>query len=364
MCARDDLIQWHVREVRCHRGGQVLVPAAQVPFGRLLPYRRAAGEQPRAGCAGLVRSRGWIADLGQRGTSELLLGLAAAAALQELTPGVPLHYDGPEAKLMRRCGLPVESSEHTWGPHVIRTATRSPVRFRIDPAESPAWLDEVEPGQMEVHSALPMRHYLAIEQRVGQRLSRDATPAPVFPSLEKRVPWHVVFVTTPGWPRHLDFRVDDFAEVASELMAANPSAPWRFTVITGRNSAVPPVFDGLPADVLCDPPAGDCVDLFASADLVVGTDVGLTQLAALCTRPDGTTPQVVVLHARSSYTKWTTGSANQHAVATRFAQMLAFADRTAEPAELADPAWIESASLRRISRFLVAEFASNCAGWR
>jgi hypothetical protein len=359
---KQDMIQWQVQDVRCHWGGRLVVPAEQAPFGRMLNYRRAAGEAPTPGCASLVRSRGWIADLGQCGSAELLAGLATVAALHELTPEVPLHYSGPHAALMRRCSVPVESTRHAWGPHVVRTATRSPVRFRVDAAEPPTWLDQLESGLVEVHAALPMRHYLATEQTLGQRLASDAAPSPLFPSTRQATPGHVVLVTVPGWPRRLDFQVGDFAAVAAELVRARGER-CRFTVITSRNVAGAEAFAGLPAEVVCEPDPADCVDLFASAELVIGADVGLTQLAALTSRADGGGPCVVGLYSRHAHTKWITGSDRHHGVATRFAQMLALADRSAEPTELDDATWGGAADLRSVSPSLVADFARECAGW-
>lgn len=362
MPIQQDLVQWHVEDVRCHRGGRIRVPVEQSPFGRVLPYHRRAGEHPKPGCGELVRSRGWIADLGQRSLGELLLGLSAVTALSEVTKQVPLHYSGPDAELMRRCSVPVESTEHTWGPHVVRTATRAPIRFRIDPDEQPTWLDSIGPGEVEVHSALPMRHYLAVEQSLGERLSADGAPAPRFTSATDPEPWHVVFVAVPGWPRNLEFRPADFAAVARALVSL-VDAPWRFTVVTARNTATADMFDGLPADVLCEPGAADCVDLFASAELVVGTDSGLTQLAALTERADGGGPQVVGLYSRHAHIKWITGLPDHHAIATRFAQLLALADRSADHAELTDATWGAGADLRSVPPELVADFAARCAGW-
>jgi hypothetical protein len=116
-------------------------------------------------------------------------------------------------------------------------------------------------------------------------------------------------------------------------------------------------------DIVQEPAAVDCVDLFASAELVVGANVGLTALAALVTTADGTGPEVVGLHSWHSYAKWTTGSRRQHSIATRFSQMLALADRSAEPADLADGMWGEAADLHTVPRELVADFAGRCAGW-
>ncbi|MFR9728407.1 glycosyl transferase family 9 [Saccharopolyspora sp. MS10] len=339
------------------------VPVEQAPFGRVLPYRRSAGGRPEPGCAELVRSRGWIVDLGQRGLAELLLGLSAVTALREVTPELPMHYSGPEADLLRRCGIPVESAKHTWGPHVVRTATRSPVRFRVDPDEPQTWLDQLGSDEVEVHAALPMRHYLAVEQSLGTRLTADAAPLPRFTSRRTADRWHVVFVAVPGWPRNLEFQLADFAAVAAELVAGI-DAPWRFSVVTTRSATAPGAFDGLPADLHREPGTLACLDLFASAELVVGTDSGLTQLAALAERADGTGPQVVGLYSRHAHTKWITGLTGHHAIATRFAQMLALADREAGPADLADTTWGAAADLRSVQPELVADFAARCAGWR
>ncbi len=362
MSIQQDLIQGQVADVRCHRGGRMCVPSEQAPFGRILPYRRFAGEWPKIGCAEIVRSRGWIADLGQRGLGDLLLGLSAVTALRAVSGEIPLHYSGPRAQLLRRCAVPLASAEHTWGPHVVRTATRSPVRFRIDPQEHPTWLDRLESGQVEVHAALPMRQYLALEQSLGERLPAVDAPAPGFRSARMAQPWHVVFVAVPGRLRQLEFQLAGFAAVARELIGMAP-APWRFTVITARNTAGSDEFEGLPADVRCEPDAARCVDLFASAELVVGTDSGLTRLAALTERTDGRGPQVVGLYSRHAHTKWITGRPAHHAIATRFAQLLALADREAEPAEPTDETW-GAADLRSVPPALVAEFAARCAGWR
>jgi hypothetical protein len=213
---------------------------------------------------------------------------------------------------------------------------------------------------VDVHAALPMRHYLTVEQSLGERLAADAAPVPRCPSQQLAQPGHVVFVTGPGWPRHLDFQLTEFAAVATELLRRG--GPWRFTVIAARNSAPSTVFDGLPVEVWHEPGAANCVDLFASAELVIGTDTGLTQLAALTTRADGSAPQVIGLYSRNAHTKWITGLPHQHAVGTRFAQMLALSDRNAEPTELTDTTWGTTADMRGVPAELVADFAGRQAG--
>ncbi|GGM60012.1 hypothetical protein GCM10012275_33920 [Longimycelium tulufanense] len=354
-------VEWQVRDIRCRRGGPQRLPVEHAPLGRALRYRRSAGQSPPPGCLPLVRARGWLADLGQGGLAELLLGLAAVAALHEITPNLRLHYSGRRARLMGRCALPVTATE-AWGPHIVRTESRSPVRFRINAEEPPAWLDHVAPGVVEVHSALPMRHYLAMEQSLGARLSRDHTPAPLFPSGVTTIPWHVVFVISQADPAYRDYRPADFAAVASELMRTR-SAPWRFTVVLPRTYRSVPGFDELPVTLVHAPDPAECVDLFAAAELVIGTDHGLTQLAGLTARADGSGPHVVGLYARRPHTKWTTGSPRHHAVATRFAQMLSLADRSPARDELDERCWGGAADLCTVPRSLVADFAARCAGW-
>jgi ADP-heptose:LPS heptosyltransferase len=107
----------------------------------------------------------------------------------------------------------------------------------------------------------------------------------------------------------------------------------------------------------------ECVDVFATAALVIGNDTGLTHLAALTVGADGAGPQVVGLYGRHAHTKWTTGVERHHAVATRFSQMLAAADRCPVRDELDDALWASTADLSALPAAAIAEFAGHQAGW-
>jgi ADP-heptose:LPS heptosyltransferase len=118
----------------------------------------------------------------------------------------------------------------------------------------------------------------------------------------------------------------------------------------------------MPVQILAGIDAVDCLDVFASAELVIGNDTGLTHLAALTTRPDGSGPQVVGLYGRHAHTKWTTGSRRHHAIATAWSQMLAAADRCPVRDRLDDTLAASITGLAGIPARLVAGFAAARIG--
>jgi ADP-heptose:LPS heptosyltransferase len=220
----------------------------------------------------------------------------------------------------------------------------------------------VDDERAEVHAALPMRYYLEAEQELGVRLPASHAPAPTFRSTQEAQPLHVVFVAATSWPDRKDYSPDGFAAVASTL-AEHHVGPWRFTLVTGTATPTPEAPAG-PLETLPGVSAADCVDLFASAEIVIGNDTGLTHLAALTCRTDGTSPHVIGLYGRHAHTKWTTGADHHHAIATPFSQMLAAADRCPVRDRLDDAVWSESARLAAIPVHLIAETAARAAGWR
>lgn len=134
------------------------------------------------------------------------------------------------------------------------------------------------------------------------------------------------------------------------------------TVHTGHGAQ--PKFEAVPGiEVLAGLDAVDCLDVFASAELVIGNDTGLTHLAALTERADGTGPEVIGLYGRHAHTKWITGSTRHHAIATPFSQMLAVADRCPVRDDLDDSLWNQSANLAYIPAEAIAEFARQVVGW-
>jgi hypothetical protein len=351
---------WSVSAATFQRGGPVIVPRCHAPLGRALLYRRAAGEQPPpAWDAPDYRRAGWQVILGDRGLGDVLLALALARALAEGTGQPELHYEGPRPRLMRRCQLPMTASLQP-GPHVVQAGPRPGLAVPAVPEEPPAWLDILDEQHAEVHAALPMRYYLAAEQVLGIRLPADHAPAPAFSSAEREQPCHVVFVTATSWPGRKDYGADGYTAIARAFGTLHP-APWRFTMITSADSDHEPC-DGM--EILAGPDAVDSLDVFASAAVVIGNDTGLTHLAALTRRPDGTGPQVIGLYSRHAHNKWTTGTSHHHAVATPFSRMLALADRCPVRDQIDDAVWAQSASITALPSSGIAAFACQVAGWQ
>jgi hypothetical protein len=354
------LSPWVVDAVHRARGGPVVVPRQQAPLARALPYRRAAGELPSyTSGADVISKLGWSVILGNRGFGDVLLALGLAQALADGTGhDGELHYRGPRPRLMERCSRPFKSCFDN-GPDTVHTGHTSGMTFHAVPEEPGAWLDILDEEQVEVHAALPMRYYLSAEQALGVRLPADRAPLPAFVSSERVRPFHVVFVSATSWPGRKDYGASGFARIANALVERF-SALWTFSLITSADAEAV-----VPGDImaLVGLDAVDCLDVFASADVVIGNDTGLTHLAALTERPDGTGPQVIGLYGRHAHTKWTTGTERHHAIATLFSQMLAFADRCPVRDQLDDELWSESANLTSIPAELVADFAGQLAGW-
>ncbi|MGH3466581.1 MAG: glycosyltransferase family 9 protein, partial [Thermocrispum sp.] len=172
-------------------------------------------------------------------------------------------------------------------------------------------------------------------------------------------PFNVVFVSATSWPSRKDYGADGFAQIARVLAERFP-APWTFTLITSIDTEPVRLAD---MEILAGLDAVDCLDVFATAEVVIGNDTGLTHLAALTKRPDGTSPHVIGLYSRHSHTKWTTGANRHHAVATPFSQMLTLADRCPVRDHLDDGLWTKSASLAELPAEVIADFASQLTGW-
>jgi hypothetical protein len=351
---------WIIDSVTRQRGGAAIVPRQHAPLARALPYRRAAGELPSyTSGADVIGQLGWSVVLGQRGLGDVLLALGLVQALANGTGHDELHYRGPRPRLMKRCRLPLNTTLAN-GSHTVHTEHGKGLTFYAIPERPQAWLDVLDDEQVEVHAALPMRYYLAVEQTLGVRLPADRAPLPTFTSSMQARPFHVVLVSATSWPSRKDYGRPGFARIADVLTERVP-APWTFTLITSTD-AEPVTLPGI--EVLAGVDAVDCLDVFASAEVVIGNDTGLTHLAALTERPDGTSPNVIGLYGRHAHTKWTTGTAHHHTIATPFSQMLALADRCPVRDHLDDTLWTRSASLADIPAELIADFASDVAGWR
>jgi Glycosyltransferase family 9 (heptosyltransferase) len=352
--------RWTTATVARHRGGRIVVPREHAPLAPVLPYRRAAGDHPAStGSVGRVQRAGWSVDLGDRGLGDVLLGLGLVRALVDAaSDDGELHYHGPRPRLMQRCRLPLHTTLGS-GPHTVHNGHRGGISFPAIPEQPQPWLDLLDDERVEVHAPLPMRYYLAAEQALGLRLPADHEPLPTFAATEPARSCHVVFVTATSWPGRKDYGPDRFADVA-RILTERRTASWMFTLITGTDVRPPQRTD---VEVLVGPDAVDCLDVFASAEVVIGNDTGLTHLAALTERPDGTSPHVIGLYGRHAYTKWTTGRRRHHAIATPFSRMLAAADRCPVRDHLDDSLWCRSASLADLPAELIADFAGELAGW-
>ncbi|MGC4768874.1 glycosyltransferase family 9 protein [Micromonospora sp. DT44] len=354
-----------VEEPVRHRGGRYLVRREQAPLGRLLPYRRANGEiPPRRARLDAVRETGWRVDFGSRGLGDLLLGLAMAQALHDATHDQfeTLEYAGRRADLIARCTLPVTVTVAYGDGHQLGTrSSDNALEFDAVPESPPTLLDLVDVDVVEVHAALPMRYYLDIEQTLGARLPASGDPCPRFRStVAAPDPFHVLFVATTSRPDRKDYGIDNFAALAKHLRARHSGA-WRFSLVTPPGHQ-PPASVGQ-IEVLHGPTAVDCIDLFATAELVIGNDTGLTHLAALTIRPDGTQPHVVGLYGRHGYAKWITGSPHHHAVATPFSHLMSVADACPVRDCYDDTLWSTASDLRAIPAKDIADFAGQRAGW-
>lgn len=332
-------------------GGRTVLRREDAPLGRTLPYRR--GQHTTLPTRVRAEAPGWSVDLGAGGLGDMLLALGAVTAFMDAFPASKPTYRGPRPGLFARCRLPLR---------VVRDAGGSTVsaeglgRYTFDavPERPPTWLDRRDDDFVEVHAALPMRYYLEVEQYLGRELPRAFAPLPTFTGTGALDPWHVVFVAATSMPDRKDYGPDGFDEIAQYLADARPG-PWQFTLLAGDSAPSAHAPAGL--ELVAGRDATDCLDLFATAGLVIGNDTGLTHLAALTERADHTSPQVIGLYGRHPYAKWTTGRSNHHAVATPLSQMLAHADRCPVRDQLDDTLWGSASNLRQVPPATVAKFA-------
>lgn len=342
------------------RGGDRVVSREQAPLGQRLPYRRATGAGPApTGWARDVAHRGWRLTLPGDSLGDTLLGLAAAVALHSVT-GDDLSYRGPRAELMRRCALPATAITAAAGNHVLTSGGHAPLCVPVVPETPPTWLDVLDEHRVQEHAALPMRYYLALEQRLGLRLPLNTAPAPAWRATSSLRPGRVLFVSATSRPDRKDYGDAGFAEIAEHLSARRSGLT--FGMIAPLNATAPATGAG-EVEMLGPLDALDALEAFADAELVIGNDTGLTHLAALSERPDGTSPQVLGLYARHSHTKWTTGRPGHHAVATPFTVLLSLADRCPVRDRLDDTLWGPASSISALPVAAIADAAGTAAGW-
>ncbi|MFJ8955166.1 glycosyltransferase family 9 protein [Streptomyces sp. NPDC102381] len=299
-------------------------------------------------------------------------------------PPPPLTYRGPYGRLLTRSDIEFarEPGDHTGT--LVSTEGTAPVPLEVRPVVPPRWRDvphkpdrravtlptwlDPTDGRLGVHADVPMRLYLQMEQDLGVRLPGEGDVAPRYHSqVDTPDDHHVVLVATTSQPKIKDYGPHRLLEVARELRAKT-GRELHFTLLTNDQQLAEELRPSdLSMRVAVGVDAADCVDLFGGAALVVGNDTGLTHLAALTVRPDGTGPQVLGLYNMFSPLKWVTGSPRHHTLSTAFASQLAIADvdicATSFAADIEPALWGERADLGSIPPGNVAGFAAEVMSW-
>jgi ADP-heptose:LPS heptosyltransferase len=237
----------------------------------------------------------------------------------------------------------------------------APEAYRADivcnPDELPCYLELDSPTSHKTHVALPARYYLEMEMRLGVRLPRDDNFVPTYHYVAPapfRTNLLVCYVSATSLPEKKDYGKDRYREVASALSAnLVPRSVRHFHIGSHYEAAStrPPLEEIEVATI------DDAGRLFATADLVIGNDTGLTHLAAL-SLGRGREAQVVGLYGRHSYAKWNTGRSNHHAIATVFSQWMKAADLCPVRDEIDDSVYGDAANLASIIPSYIAEVAA------
>ncbi|MER6011553.1 glycosyltransferase family 9 protein [Streptomyces bluensis] len=329
---------------RFHFGAQIIAAEAvhttplgyersSVPAGVPLPIPASAELVDRLSRCSEVE----VAFEGKLG--DTLLALSAVRALTEWlglrSTSLTVRATGPYAGLIARSGLvtrtPATASDGRRAvigdrAAIQARASAASVSLVCDPAAPPCWSSD---GL--AHADLPARHYLALERRLGVRLPGTAPFAPLLATGQSKLAeqlrsagWltglTIAAITATSWPERKDYTAQRFIELAERIGAAQHSRA-RLLLIGGQRDGGVHIatessrryiqvlhLDGVPVNQLAD--------LFPHCRLVVGNDTGLTHLAAMARRSDGSGPPVVGLYARHSHSKWRTGLTHHHAVAT------------------------------------------------
>ncbi|MFF5718555.1 glycosyltransferase family 9 protein [Streptomyces buecherae] len=330
--------------IRFHRG-PLVVPAGavhttplgydrdSVPIGAPLPLAASAELAHRlSGCGEVV-----VAFEGKLGDSLLALSGVRAVLdwLRLRSVRVAVQAVGPYMGLIARTGL--TTRPQATAPSGRRAVigdragievhgSEAAVNLVLDPATPPCWSTD---GR--AHPDLPARHYLALERRLGIRLSATAPFAPTLATgpnnlVEelRSMGWlgslTIAAITATSWPERKDYTAQRYITLAEHiavthqaqarllLIGGNPGDGLRVTAEAPRRHVQVLHLDGMPADHLAD--------LFPHCHLIVGNDTGLTHLAAMAQGRDGSSPPVIGLYARHSHSKWRTGLPHHHAVAT------------------------------------------------
>lgn len=343
------------------------------PVGAALPVSDAGLVHGLAGCDEVV-----VAFAGKLGDTLLALSAVRAVTdwLQLNQPGLPVASRGygPYAALLTGLGLGIGSgtrlASRAGGRRVVvgdqdgigslpAAVVSGATTVVCDPAAEPCWIDG-----WQALPDLPARYYLSLERRLGVRLP---AARPFCPVLHPPGGTLAQALTAGGWLRRLvvaaitatsrperkDFSADRYIRVATRLSGMLRTR-IQLLLISGEQAGgleTAPGADDCHVRALHinGAPREELADLFTRCDLVIGNDTGLTHLAALGRRGNGSGPPVIGLYARHSHSKWRTGLAHHHALATAFSEHMHQRDLCPVRDRIDDTAYGQAADLASIT---------------
>ncbi len=246
--------------------------------------------------------------------------------------------------------LPVTASPRMAGLLNLPATTQPPPRaLRIRPMIDPPAVRTAT----QTHADLPARRYLAVERRLGLRLPRNRG---FLPALSSRSDDHgpplICYIAASAWSRKKNYGARGYALVARSIDAI-VGRGFDHVLVQGVDDVKRP-----PAPLRLSNDQHDLaalLELFARATLVIGNDTGLLHAAAM-TKSD-TRLGVIGIYGRHSYFRYTTGDPRHYAIATPFAQAMAFSDGSPQRDRIADEWYPRAAGIRRIPPKFIAECA-------
>ena len=247
--------------------------------------------------------------------------------------------------------LPVTASTRTAHLLNLPAATQpSPRALRIRPMFDPPAVRT----STRVYADLPSRRYLAVERRLGLRLPRNWGFLPVLSSCSPAGHSRplICYIASSAWPRKKNYGARGYASIARS-MDEIIGRKFDHVLVQGLDDMRRP-----PAPLRLSNNAHDLptlLQLFARATLVIGNDTGLLHAAAM-TKSD-TRLGVIGIYGRHSYFRYTTGDPRHYAIATPFAQAMAFSDGSPQRDRIADEWYPRAAGIRRIPPKFIAECA-------
>jgi hypothetical protein len=212
-----------------------------------------------------------------------------------------------------------------------------------------------------VYADLPSRRYLDVERRLGLRLPRNQNFLPALrgrPAAARARPF-ICYIAATSWPEKKHYGTGRFARVATRIDELAHGA-FDHVLVEGLDEDphdTPAPLRALPPD-LYDLEA--LLGLFAQATLIIGNDTGLVHAAAMTT--SDVRRGVIGIYGRHSYLRFTTGDPRHYAIATPFAQAMAFTDGSPVRDGIDDDRYPRAATIRRLAPELIANYALQVLG--